>query len=53
VAMRYGKYCILREETVREIRGSYNGFFCRLYPFICWIIIKDLAISLVDIAHTG
>jgi hypothetical protein len=36
-----GEYCILREETVRERRGSYNGFFCRLYPFICWIIIKE------------
>jgi hypothetical protein len=36
-----GEYCILREETVRERRGSYNGFCCRLYPFICWIIIKE------------
>jgi hypothetical protein len=26
---------------VRERRGSYNGFRCRLYPFICWIIIKE------------
>jgi hypothetical protein len=26
---------------VRERRGSYNGFCCRLYPFICWIIIKE------------
>jgi hypothetical protein len=34
VAMYVGEYCILREETVRERRGSYNGFFCRLYPFI-------------------
>jgi hypothetical protein len=41
VAMHYGEYCILREETVRERRGSYNGFCCRLYPFICWIIIKE------------
>jgi hypothetical protein len=41
VAMVDGEYCILREETVRERRGSYNGFFCRLYPFICWIIIKE------------
>jgi hypothetical protein len=49
-----GEYCIMREETVRERRGSYNGFCCRFYPFICWIIIKeDLAISLVDVAHTG
>ena len=36
-----GEYCILREETVRERRGSYNRFCCRLYPFICWIIIKE------------
>jgi hypothetical protein len=40
-AMYEGEYCILREETVRERRGSYSGFFCRLYPFICWIIIKE------------
>jgi hypothetical protein len=39
--MYVGEYCILREETVRERRGSYNGFCCRLYPFICWIIIKE------------
>jgi hypothetical protein len=36
-----GEYCIMREETVRERRGSYNEFCCRLYPFICWIIIKE------------
>ena len=41
VAMHYGEYCILREETVRQRRGSYNMFFYRLYPFICWIIIKE------------
>jgi hypothetical protein len=41
VAMYEGEYCILREETVRERRGSYSGFCCRLYPFICWIIIKE------------
>jgi hypothetical protein len=40
-AMDDGEYCVLREETVRERRGSYNGFCCRLYPFICWIIIKE------------
>jgi hypothetical protein len=34
VAMYVGEYCILREETVRERRGSYSGFCCRLYPFI-------------------
>jgi hypothetical protein len=26
---------------VRERRGSYSGFCCRLYPFICWIITKE------------
>ena len=36
-----GEYCILREETMRERRGSYSGFCCRLYPFICCIIIKE------------
>jgi hypothetical protein len=36
-----GVFGILREETVRERRGSYSGFCCRLYPFICWIIIKE------------
>jgi hypothetical protein len=25
VAMHHCEYCILREETVRERRGSYNG----------------------------
>jgi hypothetical protein len=25
VAMYHCEYCILREETVRERRGSYNG----------------------------
>ena len=41
MAMHYGEYCILREDILRERRGSYNRFFCRLYPFICWIIIKE------------
>jgi hypothetical protein len=40
-AMDDGEYCIQREEIVRERRGSYSGFCCRLYPFICWIIIKE------------
>jgi hypothetical protein len=26
---------------MRERRGSYSRFCCRLYPFICWIIIKE------------
>ena len=41
MAMVDGEYCILREETMRERRGSYNWFCYRLYPFICWIIIKE------------
>ena len=41
MAMDGGEYCILREETMKERRGSYNGFFYRLHPFICWIIIKE------------
>jgi hypothetical protein len=54
VAMYEGEYCILREETVRERRGSYSGFFCRLYPFICWIIIKEGPGNFSgDVAHTG
>jgi hypothetical protein len=34
VDMYVGEYCVLREETVRERRGSYNGFCYRMYPFI-------------------
>jgi hypothetical protein len=41
VAMHHCEYCILSEETVRERRGSYSMVCCRLYPFICWIIIKE------------
>ena len=41
MAMGDGEYCILRVETVRERRVSYSGFCCRLYPFICLIIIKE------------
>jgi hypothetical protein len=48
------EYCILREETVRERRGSYNGCVVGCIPSFCWIIKrKDLEISLVDVAHTG
>jgi hypothetical protein len=44
----------MREETVREIRGSYNGCVVGCIPSFGWIIKgKDLEISLVDIAHTG
>jgi hypothetical protein len=32
VAMQYGEYCILREETVRERRGSYNRFAIGCIP---------------------
>ena len=41
MAMYEGEYSILREETMRERRGSYSGFLLWLYPFICWIIIKE------------
>jgi hypothetical protein len=34
VAKYVGEYCILREDTMRERKESYNGFFFRLYPFI-------------------
>jgi hypothetical protein len=48
------EYCILREETVRERRGSYNRCVVGCIPSFCWIIKrKDLEISLVDVAHTG
>jgi hypothetical protein len=49
-------YCIariLREDIVRERRGSYNGCVVDCIPSFCWIIKrKDLKISLVDVAHT-
>jgi hypothetical protein len=49
----YCEYCILREDTVRERRGSYNGCVVGCIPSFCWIIKrKDLEISLVDVAHT-
>jgi hypothetical protein len=39
---------------VKEIRGSYNGCIVGCIPSFFWIMkIKDLEISLVDIAHTG
>ena len=42
----------LREETVRERRGIYNGCVVGCIPSFCWIIIrKDLEISLVDVAQ--
>jgi len=31
-AMYEGEYCILREDTVRETRGSYNGFVVGCIP---------------------
>jgi hypothetical protein len=43
------EYCILREEIVRERRGSYNGCVVGCIPSFCWIIKrKDLEISLVE-----
>jgi hypothetical protein len=44
--MHDGEYCIVREETVRERIGCYSGFCYRLYPFICWIIIKEEPVNL-------
>jgi hypothetical protein len=47
-------YCILREETVRERRGSYIGCVVGCIPSFYWIIKrKDLEISMVDVIHTG
>jgi hypothetical protein len=43
VVMHYHKYCILREETVRERRGSYSGSVVGCIPSFGWIIkSKDL-----------
>jgi hypothetical protein len=38
--MHVGEYCILREETMRERRGSYSGFVVGCIPSFCRIIIK-------------
>jgi hypothetical protein len=54
VVVYYCEYCILREDTVRQRRGSYIGCGIGCIPSSCWIIKKkDLEISRVDIAHTG
>jgi hypothetical protein len=54
VSVYYCEYCILREDIVRERRGSYNGCVVGCIPSFCWIIKrKDLTISLVEVAHTG
>jgi hypothetical protein len=46
-------YFIMREETVRESRGSYIKCVVGCIPSFCWIIkMKDLEISLVDVDHT-
>jgi hypothetical protein len=34
-------YCILREETAREKRGSYNRHVVGCITSLCWIIIKE------------
>jgi hypothetical protein len=53
VVVYYYECCILREKTVRERRGSYIGCALGCIPSFCWIMKrKDLATSLVDIAHT-
>jgi hypothetical protein len=37
------EYCIMREEIVRERRGSYNECVVGCIPSFCWIIKrKDL-----------
>jgi hypothetical protein len=54
VVVYYCEYCILREETMRERRGSCSGCVVGFITSFCWIIKrKDLAISMVDVAHTG
>jgi hypothetical protein len=54
VIVYHCEHCILREEIVRERRGSYNECVVGCIPSFCWIIKrKDLPISLVDVAHTG
>jgi hypothetical protein len=54
VVVYYCEYCILREEIVRERRGSYIECVVGCIPSFCWIIKrKDLIISLVDVAHSG
>jgi hypothetical protein len=35
------KYCIMREETERK-KMKLQWVCCRLYPSICWIIIKEI-----------
>jgi hypothetical protein len=43
----------MREETVIDIRGSYNGCDVGCIPSFCWIRkMKDLEISLVDETQT-
>jgi hypothetical protein len=54
VVLYYCEYCILREDTGRERIQSYSGCVIGCIPSFCWIIKrKDLAISLVDVVHTG
>jgi hypothetical protein len=54
VAVYYYEFCILREDIVRERRGSYSGCVVGCIPSFCLIIKrKDLEISLLDVAHTG
>jgi len=54
MAMYVCDYYIMREDIVRERRGSYSRHAVGCIPSFCWIIKrKDLEISLVDVAHTG
>ena len=53
MVLYYRECCIMREEDVRERRGSYTVRAIGCIPSFYWIIKrKDLAISLVDVAHT-
>jgi hypothetical protein len=54
VTMYYFEYCILREGTMRERRGTYKRCVVGCITSFCWIIeMKDLEISLVGVSHTG
>jgi hypothetical protein len=54
VVVYHCEYCILREDTMRQRRGSYSGCIVGCIPsFYSKIKRKDLPISLVDVAHTG
>jgi len=54
MAVYYHEYCIMREESVRERRGSYIGCVVGCIHSFCWIIKrKDMEIYFLDISQTG